>query len=179
MSQRKEAIINEKEQKAIKWFKYFLFGAGAGVALGSCWFAVAPINAFAAQKLFSSVGERAWSGRMFRLYRQIAPRHAMFGGSIAASYIIMTDMFRKHDHTNLRPQFMDHCLATTIIGTAVGLVTGKKLRSGVDFGVFSLFTLAPLTWWYSFSLRPGCGNAPARIYYEHGVTEDEIKRFQA
>ena len=96
-------LVNEKEQKAIKWFKYFLFGAGAGVALGSCWFAVAPINAFAAQKLFSSVGERAWSGRMFRLYRQIAPRHAMFGGSIAASYIIMCDMFRKHDHTNLRP----------------------------------------------------------------------------
>ena len=74
---------------------------------------------------------------------------------------------------------MDHCLATTIIGAAVGLITGKKLRSGVAFGVFSLFTLAPLTWWYSFSLRPGCGNAPARIYYEHGVTEDEIKRYQA
>jgi hypothetical protein len=72
---------------------------------------------------------------------------------------------------------MDHCFATTFIGTAVGAIVGKKIRTAVACGTFSLITLAPLLWWYSFSMRPGCGNQPARIYYEHGVTEDEIKRF--
>ena len=147
----------EREHMPTKWFKSFLFGAMTGVMFGTMWFALAPINAFAAQKLFTSVGERAWSGRMFRLFRQIAPRHAMFGGSIFASYTIITDMLRHHDHTNLRPKYMDHAFATTLIGGTVGMVMGKKIRTGVATACFSFFTLAPLLWWYSFSLRPGCG----------------------
>jgi hypothetical protein len=41
-------VIYEREQKAIKWAKYFVLGACAGVTFGSMWFAIAPINAFAA-----------------------------------------------------------------------------------------------------------------------------------
>jgi len=168
---------SERHHMPTKWFKSFLFGAGTGIMFGSMWFAIAPINAYAAQKLFSSVGERAWSGRMFRLFRQIAPRHAMFGGATFASYTIITDMLRHHDHTNLRPRYMDHAFAMTVIGGAIGAICGKKLRTAVATSVFSFITLAPLLWWFSFSLRPGCGGTPARIYYEHGVTEEEKERF--
>jgi len=170
---------NEREHLPTRWFKAFLFGAFTGVGFGTMWFAIAPINAFAAQKLFSSVGERAWSGRMFRLFRQVAPQHAMFGGAIFASYRIMTDMFRHHDHTNLRPKFMDHCLALTIIGGGIGLIVGKKLRTAVALSVFSLLTVSPLSWWYSFCIRPGNGHRPARIHYENDVSKEEIERFQA
>jgi len=56
----------ETKHHPTKWIKKFLFGAFTGLCLGQFWFFVAPINGFAAQKLFAAIGERAWSGRLFR-----------------------------------------------------------------------------------------------------------------
>ena len=48
------------------WAKKFAFGAWSGFVLGQLWYFASPINGFAAQKLFAAVGERPWSGRIFR-----------------------------------------------------------------------------------------------------------------
>ena len=79
-------LVHEQDHHPTKWAKAFLGGATAGVLLGAAWVAVAPVNGMAAQKLFAKIGERPFSGRMFRMVWQTAPWHAMFGGALALSY---------------------------------------------------------------------------------------------
>jgi hypothetical protein len=59
-------FTEERHHHPTRWFKKFLYGAGVGLCLGQLWFFVSPINGFAAQKLFAAIGERAWSGRLYR-----------------------------------------------------------------------------------------------------------------
>lgn len=73
--------------------------------------------------------------------------------------------------------FVDHTIAFTWIGGAIGLVMGKTLRTGVATAIFSGLTLAPMMYWLSFNLRPGSGQRPANIHYENDVSKDEVERF--
>ena len=56
----------EDHQHPIKWAKRFIAGAAFGLMMGQVWFFFSPINGFAAQKLFAAIGERPFSGRVFR-----------------------------------------------------------------------------------------------------------------
>ena len=49
-----------------KYFKTFLDGAIVGVFFGAAWTFIRPMSGFAMQKLFLTVGERDWSGRIAR-----------------------------------------------------------------------------------------------------------------
>ena len=60
-------LINEDHHHPTKWFKKFCFGSVVGLTLGQAWFFFSPINGFASQKLWASVGEKPWSGRLWRL----------------------------------------------------------------------------------------------------------------
>mgnify|MGYP006889576288 CR=1 FL=1 len=57
---------HEHHHHPTKWIKKFIFGATAGLLFGQLYFVMAPMNGFAAQKLFASVGEKAFSGRLLR-----------------------------------------------------------------------------------------------------------------
>ena len=59
-------LKDEHHHHPTKWIKKFLFGAYTGFLVGQAWFFAAPINGFAAQKLFAAIGERPFSGRMLR-----------------------------------------------------------------------------------------------------------------
>ena len=59
-------FTEERHHHPTKWIKKAALGAVTGLCLGQVWFFFAPINGFAAQKLFASIGERAFTGRMFR-----------------------------------------------------------------------------------------------------------------
>jgi hypothetical protein len=59
-------FLNEEHHFPTKFFKIFCFGAAAGVMYGSVWTFIRPVSGFAAQKLFASVGEKEFSGRIGR-----------------------------------------------------------------------------------------------------------------
>lgn len=59
-------LFEETHHHPTKWIKKATFGALTGFALGQLHFFNAPINGFAAQKLFAAIGERPWSGRLWR-----------------------------------------------------------------------------------------------------------------
>ena len=59
-------LKEERHHHPVKWIKKALYGAVFGLTLGQMWFFMAPINGFAAQKLFATIGERPWSGRLYR-----------------------------------------------------------------------------------------------------------------
>ena len=60
------SLQDEHHHHPTKWIKQGVFGGLAGFCIGQFWQFISPINGFAAQKLFASIGERAWSGRLFR-----------------------------------------------------------------------------------------------------------------
>ena len=121
-------LNEERHHHPTRWLKKFLLGAAAGFTIGQFWFFLAPINGFAAQKLFASVGERAWSGRFYRLMMNVAPRHAALGGSAFLGYDLITEFLRHHDETNLRPKLLDHLLAMSILGTVGGFIASNSVK---------------------------------------------------
>jgi len=60
------SLTDEHFHHPTLWFKKFIFGALTGFSLGQVWFFVSPVNGFAAQKLFAAIGEKPFSGRVFR-----------------------------------------------------------------------------------------------------------------
>lgn len=68
----------------------------------------------------------------------------------------------------------------TILGAATGAMTGKGGPTRMFTGAFfALTTLGPLTWWVKMQgLLPAARSKPANIFYEDGVTKEEVARFQ-
>jgi len=60
-------LITESHHFPTVWAKEFIKGALLGTTLGAGWFFISPANGFAVQKLMNAAGERAWSGRLWRL----------------------------------------------------------------------------------------------------------------
>ncbi len=141
-------LVTEEHHFPTRWFKQFMRGATTGVVLGSMWFFVKPSNGFAMQKLMQSVGERPWSGRVWRLFKHTAPTHALYGGSLFLGYSLILEFLRHHDETNMRPKFIDHEIAMAVIGAvaAAGMGSGSPwaMFSGV---IFSTLTVGPAFWW--------------------------------
>ena len=69
----------------------------------------------------------------------------------------------------------------TLIAAGAGALTGKGGPQRMfTFSFFALTTLAPLTWWVKMQgLGPATQRKPANIFYEDGVTKEEVARFQA
>jgi len=128
-----------------------------GLVAGQVWFFFAPINGFAAQKLLAATGERPFSGVTWRLFKNVATPHMLWGGATVLTYQLVIDFMTHHNHTSNRPAFIDHTLAMTILGTAAGAMTGKGGPTRMFTGAFfALTTLAPLTWWVKMQgLLPG------------------------
>ena len=150
------SLWDESHHHPTKWFKKFLFGAVVGLTFGQVWFFWAPINGFAASKLFAAIGEKAWSGRMYRMVKHTAPRQMAVGGSVFLGYDLITEFMRHHDETNLRPYILDHLTAMCVIGTIGGAYFTNSIRGAAQgflvFGIqFGLLT----HWMYEVGIKPG------------------------
>ena len=117
---------------------------------------------------------------MYRLFKNVATPHMLWGGATVLTYQLVLDFMTHHNHTSNRPAFIDHTLAMTILGAGAGAMTGKGGPTRMFTGAFFAFsTLAPLTWWVAMQgLLPGSARKPANIFYEDGVTKEEVARFQ-
>ena len=169
--------MHEKDSHILAYAKTGLAGALTGVVFGQAWFVVSPIDGFASQKLFAAVGERAWSGRAFRLFKQTAPTHALAGALTFLGYRGICHVLRSNDRNNVRPFFFDHCMATALVTGTWGLSVGGTMKNGIAGLVIGGLTLGPMSYWLYLNGRMGNGNRPATVWYENDVSKEDIARF--
>ena len=107
-----------------------------------------------------------------------APPQALMGGSIFLGYNLILEFLRHHDETNLRPKFIDHVFATTIIGGLTGAAMfGGSTRHIVTGMLVGGFTIGwPLWWCKQQGMRPGAHAAPAGVFYTDDASKDDIER---
>lgn len=104
----------------------------------------------------------------------------MYGGSAAFVYHWVHYWMKHHDHTNLRPAFIDHQLAMSVLGVGFGAAA----LSGSPFAMFQgwlffFFILGPIGYWLKLQgNKPGQNNRHSAVYYLDGTTEEEISRFR-
>ena len=85
---------------------------------------------------------------IIRLFKHTAPTHAIYGGSLFLGYQLIVEFLRHHDHTNLRPMFVDHEIAMTIVGGFGAAATmGGAPKHFVVGALIGSLTLGPLLWW--------------------------------
>jgi len=142
-------LWDEHHHHPTKWFKKALFGSLVGLTYGTFWTAVSPMNGFATQKLMAAVGERNWSGRLYRLLKHTAPRQMAVGAAVFLGYDLVIEFMRHHDETNLRPKIIDHVTAMSVIGTIGGFAATNSIRGaaqgflffGIQFGFLSYWVM--------------------------------------
>ena len=174
-------LWDEHHHHPTKWFKKALFGAVFGLCVGQIAFFASPINGFAASKLLASIGERAWSGRAYRLFRQVAPTHMAIGASVFVGYDLILEFMRHHDETNLRPKIIDHLTAMSVIGTVGGFYATNTIRGAAQGFLFFGINFGFLSWWYMQmgGFRPGGRMArPASFFYDADVSKEEKERIE-
>lgn len=69
-------------------------------------------------------------------------------------------------------------IAVTLLSAAgAGMYTGTV--TGVATGLTAaIFLIGPMTWWFYKSARINSNQRPANIFYENGVSPDEVERIQ-
>lgn len=172
-------LWDETHHHPTKWFKKFMFGAAFGLVFGQLWFFVSPINGFAAQKLFAAIGERAWSGRMYRMLKHTAPTHMAIGGSVFLGYDLITEYIRGHE-TATHPRILDHLAATCIIGTIGGAYATNSIRGAAQGFLFIGLNLGLLSHWLmEMGTKPGAAlQKPVSYHYDPDVTKEEKERIE-
>ena len=171
-------LANEEHHHPTKWVKQGLLGGMVGVFVGTAKLGHLPEAKFTSQKLLQSVGNRPWSGRLYRLFMKTAPYHFFLGASVILSYSFIMEMMRHHDETNLRPKFFDHQLAITLIcGVGNYLTWGQPWHFAAG-AVFGFVTIGPALWWMKLNGGLDPHNRPASVFYENDATPEEIERFQ-
>eukprot|EP00347_Sterkiella_histriomuscorum_P001367 403372309 len=173
-------LKEEKHNHPIKWAKMFIKGAIFGSMIGTLYFMVKPSQAFPMRKLLQASGERPWSGRYFRYYKQVVPIYAIYGGALFSGYQLIMDYFEHHETNKDRPKFVNHMIATVLLSsTASALYAGTVTSVATGF-VASVFLIGPMSWWlYKSAQLNGHGVRPANMFYENGVTPEEVERIQA
>lgn len=84
----------------------------------------------------------------FRLMKHTMPTHAMWGGSAMLTYHLVIEYLRHHEHTNLRPMFIDHSIAMMVLGLGFGAVAlGGSPMHLFQGATFSTLMLGPVTYW--------------------------------
>lgn len=101
------------------------------------------------------------------------------GGSTFLGYDLIIEFMRHHDETNLRPMFIDHLIAMSVIGTVGGFIATNSLRGAFQGFLFVGLNLGFLTYWaMKVAMQPGGAIKPANIYYDADVTPEEKERFE-
>ena len=104
---------------------------------------------------------------LYRLAKDVAIPHMMYGGSAFLFYSVGYDVMRHHADTLTRPKIIDHAILLGIIGAASGALTGNgSIRRVVQFTMFFTLTLAPMSWWFKLQGgMPGSYRKPVNIFY--------------
>ena len=113
-------LSNEEHQFPIKYSKLALKGGFVGAILGYYYFICSPQGPLELNKLQAASGNRAYSGKLVRLVKNVAGRYALLGAGAFLSYQLTIDMLRHHDEANSRPAFFDHALGCLVVGTGAG-----------------------------------------------------------
>ena len=110
----------------------------------------------------------------------MAPTHAAYGGAVFLGYHLVFEWLRHHEHTNLRPMFIDHQIAVSLIGMGAGMTAlGGSPKAIMQGFLFSFVMVGPITYWLKLQGNmPGQMNRPANVYYQDGTSEEEIERFR-
>jgi hypothetical protein len=101
----------------------------------------------------------------------------MAGGSLFVSYALLREIMRHHQHTLRRPKYIDHLIATSIIGaTCSVLFFDGALPSLLLKGSVVGLTAGMFIWYAGLVMN---STKHANIHYEPGVSNDEKARFEA
>jgi hypothetical protein len=68
-------------------------------------------------------------------------------------------------------------IATTLIGTGLGMTVFNHPLHIFCSGFFSMMIVTPLTWWFKTQGRLNPKRAP-NIFYENDCTKEEIERYR-
>ena len=55
------------------------------------------------------------------MMKHTMPTHMMWGGVTVWTYNFVFEFLRHHEHTNLRPMFIDHSIAMLVLGLGFGM----------------------------------------------------------
>ena len=99
------------------------------------------------KKLLAEVGEMNWSGRSYRIAKEVMAPYALSGGAVALAYQLLMDFLRPHHGNNERPLLFDHAIATTVIFTIGGFLYQGHPRHALVGAILSVFLATPMTWW--------------------------------
>ena len=102
---------------------------------------------FEMNKLVASLGSRGYSGRTFRMFRNVLSPYAMAGGGAFLLYTLIHDELRHHDEATNRPSYLDHSIAMTTIGTLGGMYFFSHPLHIFCSGFFSFMIVSPMSWW--------------------------------
>ena len=94
------------------------------------------------------------------------------------SYTMLNYYFRHHDEANPRPAFFDHAAATTILTMGVSAFLVNHPVQILAAGFMSLAIITPTTWWLMLHSQYNAGGKSSNIFYENGVTAEEVERFR-
>ena len=114
------------------------------------------------------------------MFKQVAIPHMLYGGAAFLGYQLVQDFMTHHNETSNRPKIIDHTIAMVLIGGAAAACTGGGSLWRVWTWMFFFGTIvSPTTWWLKMQgVRPGSyTRRPANIFYENGVTKEEVERF--
>jgi len=173
-------LIDETHHHPTKWFKKAVYGAFTGFILGQFWFFIAPINGFAASKLFAAIGEKAWTGRLYRMLKHTAPRHMATGAALFLGYDLIMEGWRYHDHTTTRPMIVDHVATMSVLGTIGGFMATNTIRGAFQGFLWFGLNVGFLSYWvFMFGMKPGaCQAGPVNFYYDADVSKEEKERLE-
>ena len=105
-----------------RYAKMIFKGGLIGSVFGYIHFIGGNTGQFEMNKLMAASGTRNWSGRSYRLLKNVLGPYAMYGAGVFLTYDIVHYFLRHHDEANSRSQFGDHVIASTIIGTGLSLL---------------------------------------------------------
>jgi hypothetical protein len=79
-------LANEEHHHPLKWIKMAAKGALSGSIFGYLWFIGGPAGPFEMNKLMASTGNRPFSGRGVRLFRNVMGKYALMGAGLSLGY---------------------------------------------------------------------------------------------
>ena len=107
--------------------------------------------------------------------------HMGVGVASFLSYDLIIEFMRHHDETNLRPMFIDHLLAMSLIGMGGGFIAMNSVRGAVQGLFFVGGFLGCLSYWLmTYGMRPfGSAHQGGQLlYYDADVSKEEKERIE-
>jgi len=104
--------------------------------------------------LVTDPGLVATSGMLFsslknqnRFFTKVAAPYAVLGGGIALTYQLILDFLNHHETNADKPSWINHLIATSLIGTVSGGVFGGRPKMALVGFMTSTLIVFPMAMW--------------------------------